>query len=91
MQSPKVKLTLKKPYLANVIKMEVCPTQRMQLSHPTNDSNLPCISENQVDILKASFTLMVSRDKVNWITLANYESYECMGEIKLEFPAQSVR
>ena len=91
-QSPTVTLTLNKPYLANGIKLEVFPTHGIQgLSRPANDRNMLCIVQNQVDGLKFSFSLKISKDNLRWITLANYEAHECMGEVLLVFPTQAMR
>jgi len=87
-------LMLNKSYLVNMVKLEMqFFNQRSSTasSHPTSSSNLVCMPEDQVDGMKITFTLKSSQNNSSWITLANYEELDCLGEIVLTFPTQSVR
>ena len=91
---PMVLLTFSKSHLVNLVKLEMLFFKQRNYipsSHPASGNNLMCMPEDQVDSMKVSFTLKSSQDNSNWITLANYEELDCMGEITLSFPSQSLR
>ena len=90
---PMVLLTFKKSHLVNLVKLEMLFFRQNYIpsSHPASGNNLMCMPEQQADGMKVSFTLKSSQDNSNWITLANYEELDCMGEITLSFPSQSLR
>ena len=93
-QSSSVKITLNKAYLINTIKIEVFRNQGMQTTRrPSSSKNLCSMNEKDSDALKTSFILKATKEDSDGsgLSIANYDRYECMGEISLVFPSQAMR
>jgi len=84
-------VSLEKSYLSNYIRLKVLSMQSQQIPLASFDEQNFIVSADEMDQLKVSFTLSISRDRMNWTTVADYAGYSCFGDIELVFPTQSVR